>query len=214
VKFQIDDRAEKYLRVQCGDIDNKWHADDPDRTAWRAAYDERIERVFESMKPALPETCRSLLDIGGGLSGIGARLNKHYGGNVRVCVLDGKNALAYVDRHNQPFNNATVTQTFLRANGVRNQDFYSPDDEINEPFDLIVSSQAWCFHIAPCVYLDMVKRTLRPGGTFIADFRRGHPEWVVQVVEALAPGPPAMGGTLASAAKWHRLYIKRDQHAI
>jgi SAM-dependent methyltransferase len=200
MKFEIDERAEKYLYVQCGDIAHWWDTEDSKLGAWRTAYDMRIERVFESMEPALPKTCRSLLDIGGGLSGIGARLNAHYGGNVRVCVLDGKNTLAQVERHNQPFNNATVTQSFLRANGVRNQDFYSPDDEVDESFDLIVSTQAWGFHIAPCVYLDMVKRTLRPNGALIVDVRRGHPEWLRQLDDAFGANT-----LLASAPKWLRV---------
>jgi len=194
MKFDFDDQQFQYLYVQCGDIS---HVDLSD---WYEAYCDRIEAVFNSMEPALPKTCRSLLDIGGGLSGISARLNQHYGGNVRVCVLDGKNTLAQVDRHSQPFNNATQTQTFLRKNGVRNQDFYSPDDEVTESFDLIISTQAWCFHIAPCMYLDMVKRTLRPNGTLIVDVRRNHPAWLSQL-------DGAFGGStlLASAPKWLRV---------
>jgi SAM-dependent methyltransferase len=167
---------------------------------WRKAYDERIERVYQSMLPVLPAACESLLDIGGGLSGIGARICEHYGYETLVAVLDGKNTLAVVDKHREPFNNATQTSRFLRANGVRRHEFFAPDEEIDRTFDLIISTQAWCFHIAPEVYLEKVKKALRPNGTLIVDVRKNHPEWRDELRDAFGSAT-----LLAEADKWERI---------
>lgn len=187
----------KYLEVQCGDIAHLVH----DFSMWKNAYEERIERVYKSMLPALPEHATSMLDIGGGLSGIGARLNKHYGGRLHVCVLDGKNTLAVVNKHSEPFNNATVTQHFLKQNGVRSQDFYEPGERIPEKaFDIIVSTQAWCFHIPPETYFEQVKQALKENGTLIVDVRKSHPEWRSDLYNFFG-----METLLATAPKWDRL---------
>jgi len=192
-----------YLDIQAGDIAYLL----PAREAWLEEYDRRIERVYQSMLPVLPQTCGSLLDIGGGLSGIGARLCEHYGGETHVAVLDGKNTLAYVDKHAQPFNNATRTQNFLRLNGVRHQSFYEPQDELRQQFDLIISTQAWPFHIGVNVYLPRVVKALVPGGTLIVDVRKSHPEWRLQLEQSFGPAQ-----TLAAASKWERLAF-RSKHA-
>lgn len=187
----------QYLKVQCGDIDHLSH--DFDR--WKDAYEERIERVYQSMKPMLPNA-RAMLDIGGGLSGLGARLNQHYGERLHVCVLDGKTAPAEVIKHAEPFNNATVTQHFLKKNGVRSQDFFEPGERLPEAaFDLIVSTQAWCFHISPSVYLDQVRKALKPNGTIIVDVRNSHDnDWLYDLKAAFG----TEGRILAIAPKWTR----------
>lgn len=187
----------RYLEVQCGDIAHLAH----DFDMWKDAYEDRIERVYQSMQSVLPQKATSMLDIGGGLSGIGARLNKHYDERLHVCVLDGKHTLAVVNKHAEPFNNATVAQNFLRLNGVRSQDFYEPGERIPEnAFDLIVSTQAWCMHIPPERYLEQVKKALRPNGTLIVDVRRNHPEWSAELCDAFGEST-----LLACAAKWERL---------
>lgn len=187
----------QYLKVQCGDIDHLAG----DLSTWKMAYEDRIERVYRSMQDVLPECAYSMLDIGGGLSGIGARLNQHYSERLHVCVLDGKTAPAEVIKHSEPFNNATVTQHFLRKNGVRSQDFFEPGERLPEAaFDLIISTQAWCFHIPPSVYLDQVKRALKSNGTVIVDVRKSHPEWLDELRDAF--GEETL---LANAEKWQRL---------
>lgn len=204
MKFVIDQTHIPYLYVQAGDISHWFDKEDLEHSAWRTAYEMRIEEVFKSMLPALPETCGSVLDIGGGLSGISARLNQHYDGRLFVGVLDGKNTLARVERHNQPFNNATQTQNFLRRNGVRSQDFYEPGEGINRTFDLVISTQAWGFHLAPSMYLLTVATALKNGGTLICDVRKTHPEWRDELDHAF-------GGTamlLCEADKWERLAWK------
>lgn len=200
--FIIDDEQRPYLEVQCGDIAHLM----PHKAEWAIAYNARIERVYQSMRDVLPDKCDSILDIGGGLSGIGARLCEHYDGEPLVAVLDGKNTLAVVDKHREPFNNATQTHRFLKANGVKKQAFYAPDDDIDRTFELIVSTQAWCFHIAPEVYLEKVKKALRPGGTLIVDVRKAHPEWS----DVLESSFFKRAAALADAPKWRRLAFKAE----
>jgi SAM-dependent methyltransferase len=201
--FHIEDTHLTYLHVQCGDIAHLIGDDE----AWRRAYNERIERVYQSMLPALPAECTGILDVGGGLSGIGARLCDHYYGIPRVAVLDGRCRPAEVVKHNEPFNNATYTSQFLRQNGVKAREFFEPHDEIPGKFDLIISTQAWCFHIVPHVYLPKISRALAPGGTVIVDVRKAHPEWVRELGDAFGPVRHA----LVHAEKWVRYAYRRDE---
>lgn len=199
--FIIDSETRPYLEVQCGDIANYLGT-----VMWKEAYDDRIERVYRSMLSALPKKCESILDIGGGMSGIGARLCEHYGGEPLIAVLDGKNSLAVVDKHREPFNNATQTFRFLKANGVKKQTFYAPDEEIDQTFDLVISTQAWCFHIAPEVYLDKVSKALGSRGAVIVDWRAEKYEWLEQLRNAFGIELSLIGTT-----KWQRLAFRRGE---
>lgn len=185
-----------YLRVQCGDI-----AHIEDTVAWLDAYDERIEAVYQSMLPFLPKTCSSILDVGGGFSGIGCRLVEHYSLS-RPCltVLDGVAAPAEVIRHNEPFNNATLAVEFHRRNGVCASRYIDPVAGLDlYPVDLVISTQAWGFHIAPHVYLPSVARVLTRPATLILDVRNRHEDWKSDLRNAF--GLPAV---VSGAEKWTR----------
>lgn len=200
--FEVDELNAPYLHVQCGDIAHL--VEHP--AEWRIAYNARIENIYRSMLMVLPEKCEAILDIGGGLSGIGARLCAHYDGKPHVAVLDGKNALAVVNKHREPFNSATRTLSFLRQHGVKDRGFYAPGDEIDRKFDLVISTQAWGFHFAPHVYLPRVVRALNSRGTVIVDLRKSHPEWRDDLRTAF--GEETL---LANAEKWERLAFKVSQ---
>lgn len=204
MNFVIEPRHFEYLAVQCGPIAHLL-GDDP---AWRAAYESYIETVFESLRPALPEKPFALLDVAGGLSGIGARLNAHHG-KLLVAVLDGRAFPPEVVRHSMPFNNATVTQNFLRANGVKMQMFYDPTDPIEEKYDIVISIQGWCFHFAPDVYMDRVYDAMNKDAVIVVDVRRDKPEWEGVIAHRFG-GPRNFLGLVAEGPKWRRVAYRKS----
>ncbi len=196
----VEPRHFEYLVYQRGGINRLRD----DFITWKAAYDEAIENDFKSILPILPPTARTVLDVGGGLSGLGARINQHYGGRMCVAVLDGKATPPTVGRNNRPHNNATITQNFLRLNGVHDQRFFAPEDELDMKFDIVVSTQAWCFHIEPSEYLDRVDFALAPNASVALDVRKHKEEWMEEVTDAF--GTPQI---LLEREKWQRLGWRR-----
>jgi len=149
--FVIGDDEYKYLYIQCGDI-----AHINDRKNWHTAYNRRMNRLYESLKPFLPLQCNSILDIGSGLGGVDVLLSKHYAGSASVELLDGESDLPVVNKHAETFSNHAVMSGFLSKNGVKNFSLSSPQKYDIIPRDLIVSFSAYCFHIPVDKYLKLI----------------------------------------------------------
>lgn len=154
VDFKISDDAFKYLVIQHGSVSDKRH----DRQEWERAYVESIERLFTHIRPFLPEKATSIVDIGGGLSGISVLLSRHYRGRVHFLIVDGTDEEPVVVRHSRPFSNAAVAKRFLKANGVTKVEFMEPATAQmlswnDREFDLAVSFASYCFHYPPTEYL-------------------------------------------------------------
>lgn len=199
--FDIQPEDLPYLHVQCGDIAGLINCHPA--SVWLDEYNKRIETVYQSMLPHLPKTCSSILDVGGGFSGIGCRLVEHYrGGTVApaLTVLDGVCTPPEVVRHNQPFNDAAKAVEFHRRNGVFASRYIDPVAGLDSyPVDLVISTQAWGFHIAPHVYLPSIVRALKRPATLIIDVRNRHDDWNADLRNAFGPGAPIYG-----AEKWTR----------
>src|SRR6266403_1531506 len=108
------------------------------------------------LEPYLPLRCSSILDVGSGLGGIDALLNRHYGGDCSITLLDGVNDVARLDNHATTFNSMAVARCFLAMNGVQYFDFIdasAPERASPRKVDLIVSFRSWCFHFEPATYL-------------------------------------------------------------
>lgn len=186
----------EYLVVQRGGISDLRD----DFPAWLEAYERTLEADFQTIKSVLPHEARTLLDVGGGLSGIGAKINQHYGGGLCVCVLDSKAKPPVVTRHAKPYNNATITQNFLLKNGVRDSRFYAPEDEFDLTFDIVVSTQAWGFHFAPEPYLSRLEHHIHSGTTVVLDIRRSRTDWLEEFDDVFAEGHKV----LQEREKWLR----------
>lgn len=181
----VDDSHFAYLALQKGSLD---HLKD-DRAAWLAAYEASLEFDLATMMPFLPHKCASILDIGSGLGGIDVMLNRHYGGGLKVRLLDGVDDPPEMRLHRKTFNDMRVAEDFQNRNGVLDFGFYSPAAAAaNMPspikFDLIISLGSWGFHYAPKIYMHFVRQVSHGnnGGTvLIADLRNGKPHWCEQI---------------------------------
>lgn len=195
MKFEIDKSERAYLGIQAGGLSPL--LEEPDK--WHKQYELHIEYTFKSMLPWLPEAPGSMLDVAGGLSGIGARLNQHYG-KLAVSVLDGE-APPVVKYHDVPFNSKAVTRRFLKRNGVAETYYFTPDDQFyGRMFGLVTSIQGWGFHFEPMRYLHKVQAALLPNAVVIMDVRKTKAHWMRDLSRAFGPCV-----TLLEANKWDRV---------
>lgn len=164
----------RYLYIQRGEVADAYQRG---FNEWKRAYERSLEAIMASVDGALPQDCRSVLDVGGGMGGIGVLLGRRYP-SAGYWVLDGVSDEPEVRRHSSTFNNAVVASDFLRANGVTEFGFYEPCDGFDRKFDLVVSFAAWCFHIEPYVYLNRVLAALEPKATIILDVRKSREDWI------------------------------------
>lgn len=170
----------RYLYIQRGEVSDAYKQG---FDAWKLAYERSLAAIDENIAPALPRTCKEILDVGGGMGGIGVLLGRRYP-SAGYRVLDGVSDEPEVRSHHKTFNNAVVAADFLTANGVRDFGFYEPFDGFDRKFDLVVSFAAWGFHILPGDYLDRVKSALAPGATVILDVRKTRPDWLSELASA------------------------------
>lgn len=189
----------RYLMIQRGEVSDHRH----DFQAWKTAYEQSLLRIFMSIKRVLPEKCSSVLDVGSGLGGIDVLLARHYG-QLDVCLLDGIDCKAEVHKHREPFNNAAVAMDFQRKNGNHSVECCFPTPPART-FDLIVSFAAWCFHIAPEVYIDAVKAAMHADTVLILDVRK-RSDWCEALTSAF--GRPAF---LEQGEKYLRLAFRCRQ---
>jgi len=171
--------AYPFLQLQRGAISD-FAADNP--AIWLQHYINSLYSEFECIEPYLPLRCCSILDVGSGLGGINALLNRHYGGDCKVTLLDGVNDPARLDSHATTFNSMAVARAFLAMNGVEYFGFVdasAPELAMHrEVVDLVISFRSWCFHFEPETYLELVKSWCVPGKTkLLIDVRRTKPEW-------------------------------------
>lgn len=174
VDLKITDRDFAFLSIQRGRISSMVG----DRLAWTRAYNDSIFDDYKSIVWSLPSQCERVLDIGSGLGGIDILLNRHYGGELFVELIDGENDEAVMHQHDQTFNDMTVAAEFQRRNGVTRFLGSRPDRALKRAqTDLIISLQSWCFHYPASTYLDFVRGRCHTGTKLIVDVRKERPDW-------------------------------------
>lgn len=167
----ITENAFPYLVAQRGALDDMRG----DRDLWCRRYQEILNSEMRMIEPYLPETCDSILDVGGGMGGIDILLNRHFNGS-HITILDGLSDPPMMQKHAETFSNMGAAADFLKMNGVTGYDFLDANSAGWKPtryYDLVVSFKSWCFHIEPRRYLDVVLQSCIPGKTkLIIDVRR------------------------------------------
>ena len=170
--IDIPEEALPYLVAQRGAIDDMMG----DMGLWCTKYAETLQSDFDCIEPYLPKRCDTLLDIGGGMSGISILLNAYYGAACWVNPVQ-RCSMSFGDpplltRHAETFSNYEVARNFLRINGVENTMAVNPARPIAPNFfDLVISLKSWCFHYEPERYLEFVKGCVIAGKTKIIVMR-------------------------------------------
>ena len=147
-------------------------------------YLRDMEQEYRSIKDALPESCRSILDVGCGVAGIDVFLNRHYAGNVESFYLLDKtqveSSVYYGYKEKGAFyNSLDVARQMLRENGIDDDKIHlleateNNDIATAERFDLVCSLISWGFHYPVATYLERVHERLNDGGVLILDVRNG-----------------------------------------
>lgn len=171
----------KYLHIQRGEVSDAYKSGFAN---WQQAYEASLDAIMASIDPVLPRQVRTILDVGGGMGGIGIHLSRRYE-SAAYWVLDGVDDAPEVRSHCKTFNDARVAEAFHRANGVLTSKWFpTSTQKFDEKIDLVVSFAAWGFHILPGDYLDLVKSALAPHATIILDVRKTRPDWLSELAEA------------------------------
>lgn len=182
----VRDAHFEYLRLQKGSLFSLCH----DRERWHAAYELDLWNTFSEIRNHLPPRCWGLLDIGSGLGGIDVLLNRHYGDDPYIHLLDGENDAPEMRLHRQTFNSMKIARDFLTTNGVRSDRFgyfTTGAQNLPRPYDLVISLGSWCFHYEPDTYLPLL---LGGGGlhvdsVVIVDVRNGKVDYDLQLGRSL-----------------------------
>lgn len=198
--LQVPAEAYPYLVAQRGALDDM----KAERSLWLQKYTDTIFSEFELIRPYLPAKCDSVLDIGSGLGGIDAIINSHYGGDLRVTLVDGVDDLPRVTLHRKTFNHMGIAQRFLERNGVKHFSCIDANDiDLSKvlKYDLIVSFKSWCFHYEPRTYINLALRALHRATVVIVDLRRGKIDWWEQLAplypRVIYNGPKAQTAILS-----------------
>jgi hypothetical protein len=172
-----------YAVVQSGALDHLRHEPGDFAYEFNRLQEVRLATIKPFLPPAAP-AARRILDVGGGLGAVDVLIAREYSPPPAIWLLDGVGAKPVVERHDAPFNDMEVSAQFLEANGAALAGFWSPVAALTRPeahyrtsqgFDLVVSFDAWGFHIEPGMYADVVHASMKSGARLIADVRRGKP---------------------------------------
>lgn len=166
------------LQMQRGKINNLRH----EPLSWAQAYRQDLQREFELLRPWLPQPCKKMLDVGSGMGGLDILIQRYYNwgrGGCESWLLDGS-VCTDIDPelehdHDMPFNDAQLTFDFWRMNAVKVPVYVPADNPVIPPdvfFDLIISTQSWCFHYAPSTYLSLVNAHSHDRTWLMVDVRK------------------------------------------
>lgn len=193
-----DRSAYDFLRLQRGAL---WNLTDP--AEWWAAYRRDLFETFDSLVDMLPHEAERVLDIGGGIGGINIHVAKAFARQPEIVIVDGVADECRMTQHRVTFNSAACGERFLAVNGVEAVRYVSPTNAIASnigPCDLVLSFQAWPFHIPVEEYLNLAKRVLKPGGLLVVDVRRDNDKALAELAVAFRPYR-----TLKRAPKFDRI---------
>ncbi len=180
--MKIDPEHFEYLVIQRGEVSDARH----DFKIWKKAYEASLSRILESIRPALPDTCARVIDIGSGLGGIDILLATHYGSKGQqpvVCLVDGIDDPPVVEWHHKTFSNMARALDFQKQNGVKYASYFSPRNwPMGSKADLIVSFAAYCFHIPVEDYIKDLQCSTKSGTVLIFDVRKARRDWLEELV--------------------------------
>ena len=141
-----------------------------------------MKKEYLIIKPFLPQTAYSLLDIGCGLAGIDFMLSRHYSHNIKIFLLDKTQVddTIYYGFKNKGsiYNSLPLAKSFLAMNNVDIGNIFMQevreDNKIvfQSSFDIIISLISWGFHYPVSTYIQEVYEKLNLDGILIIDIRK------------------------------------------
>lgn len=146
-----------------------------------AAYLTRcVGADWETLRPHLPATARSVLDIGGGVGGLSLFLH-HALGRPNLTIVEQ----ARLERGAFCHNVAEAARDFLTRNGVPEEQVEALDAAdpmlsrrlCASRFDVIVSLRAIGYRFSYATYRHVMLASLAPGGTLIMDISLRGSDW-------------------------------------
>lgn len=152
----------------------------------RTRFNGRAEQTIGEILPELmgmQGKYLSMMDIGCGIGGTTAALASVLGMKAVHLVEADEERVPLEHGYNQslePWNNVRIAKLLVEVNLPDDVAVYGHDSRallaIGQhtipPLDLIVSFRSWCHHYPASVYLNMVKRLLKPwSGRLVVDVR-------------------------------------------
>ena len=145
-------------------------------------YADDIAREFSTIERYLPASADTVLDIGCGVAGINAFINRHFSSQPVFYLLDKsstEDSVFYGYKSTGAFyNSLDIARDVLVINGVAESSIQlieATEDnaiDIRSGIDVVISLISWGFHYPVGTYLDRVHDILNPGGRMILDVRK------------------------------------------
>lgn len=152
------------------------------RNVVKQAFSEDITQEYNKIKPYLPPSATSILDIGCGVAGIDIFVSRHYENKADIVLLDksiiDKKLYYGYEAKGCFYNSLLVAKNLLVDNGVDPKKIHllepTGDNKIEweGTFDIIISLLSWGFHYPVSTYLNQVYENLSRKGIAILDVRK------------------------------------------
>ncbi len=145
-------------------------------------FNQDMLNEFTRLKPFLPPTVNSILDIGCGIAGIDVLISNYYKNEVGIFLIDktlvDKKIHYHFENNGSFYNSLPLAKKILELNGVKPEQIQfqeaTDDNQINfsGSFDLVISLISWGYHYPLSTYLDEVYNKLNNRGIIILDIRK------------------------------------------
>jgi len=145
-------------------------------------YLDQMQTEFQELKPHLPETADTVLDIGCGMAGIDLFLWQHYRSNQPKINLFDKSEISddlYYEFYDQAafYNSLQTARKNLTLNGIPDskiQTIEATQENLNtlQDVDICISLYSWGFHYPVETYIEGVTEILTEQGNVILDIRK------------------------------------------
>jgi SAM-dependent methyltransferase len=141
------------------------------------AFEDKTARDFETIKNWYPSKIDSILDIGCGLGSVNILLAQDWLYLREINIIDGDGTVdkrTSFSEDTQAWSDRKLARDFIKSNVSYRCNVldHPPDPSLTIHADLIISLKSWGHHYPVSVYLDLVKRSLLPGGRIVMDIRR------------------------------------------
>ncbi len=140
----------------------------------KQAFENKSYRDFDTIKEWIPNRTDSILDIGCGIGGVDIPL-AWYTKCSCVTIIDGDGTggkKTSYSAESEAWADRELARSLISYNVECEVRAFPPDPSLTIEADLIISLKSWGHHYPVNVYIDLVKRSLRPLGRVIMDIRR------------------------------------------